>query len=67
MISIGSHVYVYRCTVFGNSNYFEVKVSIHQTSALSPLLYSKLRLSWKLYLQNSELPYRGSCMLMTSL
>ena len=33
MVSIGSHVYVYRCktavrTVYGNSNGFEVKVSM---------------------------------------
>jgi len=32
MVSIGSHVY-------GNSNGFEVKVGMHQGSALSPLLF----------------------------
>jgi len=43
MVSIGSHVMytgaktVVR-TVYGNSNGFEVKVSMHQGSALSPLL-----------------------------
>jgi len=26
-------------TVYGNSNYFEVKVAMHQGSALSPLLF----------------------------
>jgi len=26
-------------TVYGNSNYFEVKVGMHQGSALSPLLF----------------------------
>jgi len=44
MASIGSHVYVYRSknslrTVYGNSNCFEVKVGMHQGSALSPLLF----------------------------
>ena len=43
MVSIGSHVYVYWCknsckNSYGNSNGFEVKVIIHQGSALSPLL-----------------------------
>ena len=44
MVSIGSYVYVYWCktavrTVYGNSNDFEVKVGMHQGSALSPLLF----------------------------
>jgi len=44
MVSIGSLVYVCWCktvvrTVYGNSNSFEVKVGMHQGSALSPLLY----------------------------
>ena len=44
MVSISCHVYVYWCkkvvrTVYGNSNGFEVKVSMHQGSALSPLLF----------------------------
>jgi len=44
MLSIGSHVYVYWCktvvrTVYGNSKGLEVKVGIHQGSALSPLLF----------------------------
>ena len=46
MASIGSDVYVHRCknscqtnTVCGNSKNFEVKVGMHQGSALSPLLF----------------------------
>jgi len=44
MVSIGSHVCVYWCknsvrTVYGNSNGFEVKISMHQGSGLSPLLF----------------------------
>jgi len=45
MASISSDVYVYRCkktvarTVYGNSKGFEVKVGMHQGSALSPLLF----------------------------
>jgi len=44
MASIGCHVYVYWLktvvrTVYGNSNGFEVKVGMHQGSALSPLLF----------------------------
>ena len=46
MVSISSHVYVYWCktivrTVYGNSNSngFEVKISMQQGSALSPLLF----------------------------
>jgi len=42
-------------TVYGNSNGFEVKVSMHQGSALSPLLMVVEAL------ENSELPYHGSC------
>ena len=43
-------------TVCGSSNGFEVKVSMHQGSALSPMLY----------LRNSELPYHESyCTQMT--
>jgi len=44
MVSIGSHVHdtgaktVVR-TVYGNSNGFEVKVGMHQGSALSSLLF----------------------------
>ena len=40
-------------TVNGNSIGFVVP----QASALSPLLF----VIWKLYLENSELPYHGSC------
>jgi len=45
-------------TVFGNSNGFEVKVGMHQGSALSPLLFVMVM---KAYLENSELPYHGNC------
>jgi len=44
MVGIGSHVYMYTGaktvveTVYGNSGGFEVKVGMHQGSALSPLL-----------------------------
>jgi len=41
-------------TVYGNSNGFEVKVSMHQGSALSPLLIV-------IGMENSELPYHGIC------
>jgi len=40
-------------TVYGNINGFEVKVGMHQSSALSPLLL--------VMVMNSELPYHGSC------
>jgi len=63
MVSIASHVYVYCCktvviTLCGNSNGFEVKVGMHQGSALSPLLFVIIM---KLCLENSGLPYHGSC------
>jgi len=48
-------------TVYGNSKGSEVKVGMHQGSALSPLF-----LSWRPYLENSGLPCHGNCcMLMT--
>jgi len=63
MASICSDVYVHRCenscqTVYGNSKGFEVKVGMHQGSALSPLLFVivmeaisrefRVSLSWEL-------------------
>ena len=45
-------------TVYGNSNGFQVKVGMHQGSALSPLLFVMVM---EAYLENSELPYHGSC------
>ena len=45
MLSIGSHIHVYWCkktvvrTAYGNRNSFEVKVGMHQGSALSPLQF----------------------------
>jgi len=46
MVSIGSHVYVLYTgaktvarTVYSNSNDCEVKVGMHQVSALSPMLF----------------------------
>ena len=50
-------------TVYGNSSGFEVKVGMHQGSALSPLLFV---IVMKPYLENLKWPYPGSCcMLMT--
>ena len=46
-------------TVYGNSKSFEVKVGMHQGSALSPLLF--VTLSWRPYLENSGLPCRENC------
>jgi len=45
-------------TVYGNSNCFEVKVGMHQGSVLSPLLFV---IVMEATLDNSELPYHGSC------
>ena len=42
-------------TVYGNSKGFEVKVGMHQGSALSPLL-----LSWRPYLENLGCPAMGT-------
>jgi len=49
-------------TVYGNSNCFEVKVGIHQCSALSPLLFLivvealsrefRVALPWELYVDD---------------
>ena len=50
-------------TVYGNNKGFEVKVGMHQGSALSPLL---LMIVMELYLENSGLPcHRNCCMLTT--
>ena len=47
-------------TVYGNSSCFEIKVGMHQGSALSPLLFVIVME------ENLEWPYHGSCcMLMT--
>ena len=61
MVGIGSPVYVYRGktvirTVYGNSSSSEVKVGMHQGSALSPLSFvivmeaisSRVALPWEL-------------------
>ena len=39
VMSMYTGVKIYVRTVYGNSNGFEVKVSMHQGSALSPLLF----------------------------
>ena len=70
MVGIGSHVYLHRCktvvrTVHGNSSSFEVKVGMHQGSALSPLLFVIVMEAIS-RVNNLELPYHGCCcMLMT--
>jgi len=63
MVSIGCHVYVCWCkrivrTVYGNSNSFQVKVSVHKGTALSPLLFV---IVMEALLKYSQLPYQGSC------
>jgi len=51
-------------TVYGNSSGFEVKVGMHQGSALSPLLF--VIVMEAIDLENVEWPYPGRCcMLMT--
>jgi len=45
-------------TVYGNSNSFEVKVGMHQGSALSPLLFVMVMEALS---RDSELPYHGNC------
>ena len=51
-------------TVYGNSKSFEVKVDMHQGSALSPLLFV---IVIRLYLENSGLPCRGNCCIRMAL
>jgi len=70
MVSIGGHVYVYWCknsrkNSYGNSNSFEVKVGMHQGSALCPLLFVivmealsrefRVALSWELLYEDDWL------------
>ena len=70
MVSISCHVYVYWCktvvrTVYGKNNGFEVKVGMHQGSALSPLLFVmvvealsrefRVALPWELLMQMTSL------------
>ena len=45
-------------TVYGNSNGIVAKVGMHKGSALSPLIFVVVI---EVYLENSELPYDGSC------
>jgi len=45
-------------TVYGNSNCFEMKVGMHQGSALSSSLFV---IVLEIYLANLELPYHESC------
>jgi len=46
-------------TVYGNSSGFEVKVGMHQSSALSPLLSVIV-----METISKELPYLGSCCML---
>jgi len=67
MVTIGSHVYVYWCTtvvrtVYGNNNGFEVKVGMHQSSVLSPLLF--VIVMEALSIEFIELPYHGKCCML---
>ena len=48
-------------TVCGNSKCFEVKVGMHQGSALSPLLFLVVMEALS---RDSELPYHGSCCML---
>ena len=53
-------------TVYGNSKSFEVKVGMHQGSALSSLLFVIVMEGGRPYLENSGLPCHGNgCMRMT--
>ena len=52
-------------TVYGNSKSSEVKVGMHQGSALSPLLFV-IVMDWRLYLENLGLPCRGNCCMRMS-
>ena len=53
-------------TVYGSSSSFEVKVGMHQGSALSPLLFVIVMKAISREFKNLEWPYPGSCcMLMT--
>ena len=51
-------------TVYGYSNGFEVKVGMHQGSALSPLLFVMVMEALSREFRVA-LPWDGSCMLMT--
>jgi len=61
MVINGSHVYAYWCKN-SNNNSAEVKVGMHQGSALRPLQFVTVKEALS---RELELPYHGNCTQMT--